>query len=261
MNPETSDARRGAGAEEGPLAKSPPVVVVGGLMSWPRRYREMAKAIAELSGLAVHTVPLTPADWLGTLFLGRTGQLVFEVSTVIDKVLLESESKRVVLVGHSAGGIAAKVSIGGAPPYGGRRYSGHRRVSHLITLGSPHAVRDVWPLAPIHRANELFPGALHDDIGYLSVAGAAVNGEDSKKARRMYERATGETDILGDGIVPVKSALLQGSEQLVLEDLSHDQSGPSKWYGSDIATVARWWPGELTLTREGALRGGAEGTR
>ncbi|WP_119067172.1 esterase/lipase family protein [Rubrobacter indicoceani] len=242
-----------------PLSNRPPVVVVGGFFSWPVHYRKMAAAIGELSGFPVHVVPLTPADWLAALFLGRTGQLVFEVATVIDKVLLDSPADRVILVGHSAGGIASRVCIGGTPPYGGRRYSGHRRVSHLITLGSPHLVGDSWPLGEIHRANELFPGALHENISYLSVAGAAVNGRESRRAARFYGRMTGDSDLPGDGIVPVQSALLPGSEHLVLNDLRHDQNGSHNWYGSDLATVARWWPAGLRGSRASGSPATAKG--
>src|SRR3712207_9357993 len=69
---------------------------------------------------------------------------------------LESNSNKAVLVGYSAGGILARAYVGGDPPYGGRRYSGHRRVSHLITLGTPHNVPNEGALAPIAEVNELF---------------------------------------------------------------------------------------------------------
>ncbi|MCA1688585.1 MAG: hypothetical protein LC714_08355 [Actinobacteria bacterium] len=120
---------------------SGPIVLVGGLASWPWRYREFARILREISDSEVHIAQITPLDWL----IGRIrgyGQLVFALASVVDRALLESDSDKVVLIGHSAGGIACRVYLGGDPPYGGRRYSGHRRVSHLITLGSPHLVAD-----------------------------------------------------------------------------------------------------------------------
>jgi len=150
----------------------------------------------------------------------------------------------VVLVGHSAGGLACRVFIGGDPPYGGRRYSGHRRVSALITLGTPHATPARGPLAaPVSRVNALFPGALHKDSGlrYLSVAGSAVDGTESAGARRRYEGFVEDGRTAGDGVVPVEAALLPGSETLVLEGLHHNRR-LGRWYGSDGETVARWWP-------------------
>jgi pimeloyl-ACP methyl ester carboxylesterase len=222
--------------------QSNPIVLVGGAASWPWRYRQFARILREVSGSEVYVAPITPLDWL----LGRVrgyGQLIFEVASAVDRVLLESDSDKAVLLGHSAGGIACRIYIGGDPPYGGRRYSGHRRVSHLITLGSPHVVADRKSLAAIARVGELFPGALHEPAGlkYLSVAGGAADGETSARARKRYERLVEDGRVAGDGVVPVESALLPGSETLVLDDLYHSQFY-GRWYGSDRETVARWWP-------------------
>jgi pimeloyl-ACP methyl ester carboxylesterase len=218
-----------------------PIVLVGGLASWPGRYRGLARLLREISGSAVYTVPLTPVDWL----LGRLrgyGQLVFAVASVVDKALLESESDKAILVGHSIGGIACRLYLGGDPPFGGRRYSGHRRVRRLITLGTPHLTVEDKSLNLISRVNELFPGALHEPagLGYLSVAGAAADGASSDRVRRRYERFVEDGRVPGDGVVPVESALLPGSETLVLDGIYHN-GFYGRWYGSDGETVERWW--------------------
>ena len=222
-----------------------PIVLVGGLAAWPWRYRVFAQVLREISGSEVQVAPITPLDWLKGRVRGY-GQLVFEVASAVDRALLEVDAERAVLVGHSAGGIACRVYVGGDPPYGGRRYSGHRRVSHLITLGSPHVVADRKSLAPIARVNELFPGALHEPAGmrYLSVAGGAADGKASPRVRKRYERLVEDGKVSGDGVVPVGSALLPGSETLVFDDLYHSQFY-GRWYGSDRETVERWWPEEL----------------
>lgn len=222
-----------------------PIVIVGGLASWPWRYGDLARILREVSGSEVHVARITPLDWLLGRFQGY-GQLVFEVASTVDKALLESESDKAVLVGHSAGGILSRVYIGGDPPYGGRRYSGHRRVSCLITLGTPHVVPDRKGLAPIARVNELFPGTLHEPAGlkYLSVAGAAADGAQSSRVRKRYERLVDDGRVPGDGLVPVSSALLPGSERRVFDDLYHSPRF-GRWYGSDREAVERWWPREL----------------
>ena len=224
-----------------------PIIVVGGVTSRPRNYRDFAGILRELSGSEVYVVPLTPLDWIAGYFRGF-GQLVFEIATVVDQALLESASKKAVLVGHSAGGIACRVYIGGDPPYGGRRYSGHRRVSHLITLGSPHNVAGSGRLTPIQRVNELFPGALHAAAGleYLSVAGSAGDGSDSRKTRKRYERFVENGRVSGDGVVPAEAAWLRGAKHLVLDDVYHNKH-LGHWYGSDRETVEQWWPEELRI--------------
>jgi hypothetical protein len=224
-----------------------PIIVIGGHMSWPIEYRGLARTLAEISGSGVSVVPTTPLDWI----LGRIrgyGQLVFEVASAVDKALLQSDSNQAVLVGHAAGGILARVYVGGDPPYGGRRYSGHRRISHLVTLGTPHNVPDRGSLALIAEVNELFPDALHQGIRYLCVVGAAADGSSSRGIRRRYERFVDDGRVKGDGEVPMESALLPGAEHLVLDELYHGRLRGGlrgRWYGSDRETIGRWWPEEL----------------
>jgi len=222
-----------------------PIVIVGGATWLPGSYRNFASLLREISGSAVHIVPVTPLDWTLGYFRGF-GQLVFEVASAVDRALLESEAKKAVLVGHSVGGLACRVYIGGDPPYGGRRYSGHRRVGTLITLGTPHTVVDRPRLAPINHVNEHFPGALHTDscLHYLSVAGNAADGASSPRARKRYERFVEDGRVAGDGVVPVDAALLPGSESLILDGVHHNRR-LGRWYGSDTETVGRWWPQEL----------------
>src|SRR5918912_2335552 len=184
-----------------------PIVIVGGATWGPGSYRNLARLLHDISGSEVHVAPITPLDWtLG--YLRGFGQLVFEVASTVDRALLESEAKKAVLVGHSAGGLACRVYIGGDPPYGGRRYSGHRRVERLITLGTTHAVAKKERLAPITRVNELFPGALHAETGlrYVSVAGSVADGASSPWARKRYERFVEDGRVAGDGVVPVEAA-------------------------------------------------------
>ena len=224
-----------------------PIIVVGGVTSLPRDYREFAKILRRLSGSEVHVVSLTPIDWLVGWWRGF-GQLVFRIADTVDWALLESESNKAILVGHSAGGVACRVYLGGDPPYGGRRYSGHRRVSHLITLGSPHVVQEGKSLAQIEQVNDLFPGALHKEAGlvYRSVAGNAVGGAGSKKARKRYERMSEDGRVIGDGVTPVDAALLPGSEPVILDGVYHNRH-VGHWYGADRETVRRWWPEELSI--------------
>src|SRR5918993_993455 len=219
-----------------------PIVIVGGATLGARHFRHFAVLVEGVPGSEVHIAPLTPLDWTLGYFRGF-GQLVFEVASTVDRALLESNAKKAVLVGHSAGGLACRVYIGGDPPYGGRRYSGHRRVECLITLGTPHTVADRPRLAPIDHVNELFPGALHVESGlrYVSVAGSAADGASSPRARKRYERFVEDGRVAGDGVVPVDAALLAGSESLILDGVHHNRR-LGRWYGSDTEDAGRWWP-------------------
>jgi hypothetical protein len=116
----------------------------------------------------------------------------------------------------------------------------------LFRSGCPHVVADGRSLAPIAQVNDLFPGALHEPAGlrYISVAGGAADGKTSTRVRKRYERLVDDGRVAGDGVVPVESALLPGSETLVFNDLYHSEFF-GRWYGSDRETVERWWPEEL----------------
>lgn len=70
--------------------------------------------------------------------------------------------------------------------------------------------------------------------------------DSSRRARRRYERLIDDGRVPGDGVVPVQSALLPGSEEIILEEAYH--SGHfARWYGSDHKMVERWWPEELRV--------------
>jgi pimeloyl-ACP methyl ester carboxylesterase len=220
---------------------SEPIVVVGGFMSWPWGYRQLTRSLREVSGRKVYVVPITPLDWVTGAFRGF-GQVVFAVARTVDRALLDTGADKVILVGHSAGGITCRVYIGGELPYGGRRYSGHRRVSRLITLGCPHVVAEKKRLSTIAEINNLFPGALHkpEGVEYLSVVGLAVDGSKSRRARKRYERVAHDGQVPGDGVIPVSAALLPGSETVTLDGVYHHR-GLGRWYGSDPETVGLWW--------------------
>ncbi|TCJ13213.1 hypothetical protein E0L93_15105 [Rubrobacter taiwanensis] len=229
-----------------------PIVLVGGLNTWPFRYRKFARLLEEAAGRRVFVAGINPLDWLWGRISGY-GQLIFQVATAVDRALLEAGAERAVLVGHSAGGIACRVYLGGDPPYGGRRYSGHRRVSHLITLGSPHRVAEKRPLAPILEVDRLFPGCPHEpQIEYVSVAGSAVDGAKSWLARKRYERLVEDGRVPGDGAVPAECAVLPGSRAVVLDDVRHAPISRGKWYGEDRETILRWWPESLLAGEDGA---------
>jgi hypothetical protein len=85
-------------------------------------------------------------------------------------------------------------------------------------------------------------------VRYISVAGAVdldpARAEASDTARRMaptaYRNSSGEPQDRGDGLVPLRSALLEGSEAVVLEGVAHAGAFGPVWFGTP-AVVERWW--------------------
>jgi hypothetical protein len=130
-------------------------------------------------------------------------------------------------------------------PFQGRRYDGKALADTLVMLGSPHTELKATVLRQMVR--QRLPGTpFADKVSYLSVAGDLDLATASPLARRLapaaYRNSTGRADDRGDGLVPVASALLEGSRQLVLPGVAHGGAFGPCWYGSP-EVVERWWGG------------------
>ena len=90
------------------------------------------------------------------------------------------------------------------------------------------------------------PGAAFGDrVAYVSVAGSYLRGDRSGSAserfvHRIYRDICGDGDVWGDGVVPVSSALLPGSQTITLPGVSHYTILGSRWYGSP-EVLSLWW--------------------
>jgi hypothetical protein len=101
-------------------------------------------------------------------------------------------------------------------------------------------------------------------VGYLAVASTAVTGRPDGPAaeRRSWSTYQGllpdptAAESVGDGLIPLGSALLPGAPSLVLTDARHGQWFGRDWYGSD-RPMDRWWPVALE-TWQATLRARAE---
>ena len=76
-------------------------------------------------------------------------------------------------------------------------------------------------------------------------------GSAARVAFTNYQALAGDGGLLGDGVIPVECAHLEGAEQITLEGVLHsiNEAGTTlpteRWYGSE-AVVDRW----LTRTLE-----------
>jgi triacylglycerol lipase len=128
--------------------------------------------------------------------------------------------RRLILVGHSMGGLDAR--------YVASRLDPARRISHVVTIGTPHrgtaiaewALRDrVWLTRLLRLVDR---GALRDlspegaarldeampdrpDVGYLAVAGSYPAQQLAGAFRRLAEQVAGEEGP-NDGVVSLRSA-------------------------------------------------------
>jgi hypothetical protein len=173
-----------------------------------------------------------------------------------------SRGAPVLIVGHSAGGMLARL-LTSPVPFEGRRLNASSRIGEIVTLGTPHVASGGRWGGRIARAVARYlelnvPGACFaPTTGYLSVASRAIAaGEASRDGtgrfvRQLYDGVLpqpGVDPVTGDGLVPTASALLEGANQLVLDDAVHAPARRAPWYGAD-SQLDTWWPIALETWR------------
>ncbi len=224
-------------------ADCPPVVILGGFLATRRHYWEMQPALEKIVRQKVYVVPTTRLDWLLAYRPFGWGRILKKLDRTVRKVLARTGAEKVVLVGHSLGGVMARIYLS-PEPFRGRAYGGKELVRALITLGSPH--RNGRGDTMRHWVEQTYPGAFFEPaVRYVSVAGKArrgdLNGKSlDREAYRSYEYLCGRGAVWGDGRVPVDSALLEGSVPVVLDGVFHSPKRGSPWYGNTWI-VRAWW--------------------
>jgi pimeloyl-ACP methyl ester carboxylesterase len=221
-----------------------PIVILGGFLISPEAYAPMAERLGQLSGQPVRLVPVVKAEWLLTVFAFAWARILDRVATTVAELAQHSPTGRVTLIGHSSGGIMLRLVLDDAP-FQGRRYNAKALVDTLVMLGSPHTALKATVLR--RMVERRLPGSTFADrVRYVSVAGDLDLQTATPMARRLaptaYRNSTGDANDRGDGLVPVASALLEGSTPLVLPGVAHGGAFGKCWYGSP-AVVERWWRG------------------
>ena len=135
-------------------------------------------------------------DWLLAAYRGlgpiltRSGRALLEASRRSDAL---SGGAPVLVIGHSAGGMSARL-LTSPEPFAGRRLNGSSRIGAIVTLGTPHVValpdgsRNRVGAEAAAFANRVMPGpAFARATGYLAVASRKVVG---RRAGSLGERRT-----------------------------------------------------------------------
>jgi PGAP1-like protein len=244
-----------AGKREG---ERPTVLVVGGFATAPANYWPFARRLRAHGAARVDIAPLWPPDWLIGGMLGF-GPLAGRTRRAIGRAHARGGGRPIIIVGHSAGGILARLAM--APvPYRGYRAGGANQVGCLVTLGTPHGLARM-PNRFRHAGHDaaefldrVSPGAFHAPrTAYLTVgasyAAAPLRGVAGWLATEVFSLMLGrEFGTIGDGIVPASAVHLDGALQRTYDDVRHGVIG-APWYG-DEEVIDRWWPDALRLWQE-----------
>jgi pimeloyl-ACP methyl ester carboxylesterase len=231
-------------------------VIIGGYNSaWPA-YLRMARHLEDLTGVPTVGVPLMPWDWWLSTRQGDATRILHKLSGTLSWARRRLGADRFVLVGHSAGGLVARLYPSNRPVWG-KTYHGAGNVAGIVTLGTPHCSTrllgnpekegESWYL--VDEANRTVPGAAYSDqIHYLTVAGRYLYGRTKgsrreRRAHQVYEFFGAQGgDAWGDGVVPVACAQLDGAETVVLEGVAHSARYGRNWYGGFKEIIRSWCP-------------------
>ncbi|CAB9515916.1 PGAP1-like protein [Seminavis robusta] len=187
-----------------------------------------------------------------------------------------NEASRVLVIGHSAGGWLARAGMGGGVWDPDTETKTADRICGLVTVGAIHKppvdVGSCVTRGALAYTDQAYPGAFLKGIGYVSVGGDAIVGDNSKEiepesqadslyatrgegsaarvAFTSYDAVCGTGDVTGDGVVPLEWTALEGAKQLKLDGVLHsiNEAGTTiptdRWYGSE-GVIDRWLPTAL----------------
>jgi hypothetical protein len=220
-----------------------PIVIFGGFLSFPEVYSGMRDTLGQITRQPVWIVEAWTHDWIRSATLEGWARLLRKLEHAVHQAVRHSTTGKVTLIGHSAGGVMSRLYLSPMPLLG-HAYRGLDFVTHLITLGSPHynqngGLRRRWVEGQV-------PGSYFaPQVKYTSVAGKMIRGKRHGSLRerwayRFYKQLCGDGHAWGDGLVPLASQLLSGSQKIVLEGVSHFTGFGGPWYGTE-KVIHRWW--------------------
>jgi pimeloyl-ACP methyl ester carboxylesterase len=245
---------------EGVRPADPTVLVIGGFLSSPPVYGPFHDRLLARGARHVEVAQIWTPDWILSIRRGG-GAIATRAARALLRAVDRAEGVPLLVIGHSTGGVAARI-LTATEPYEGRRFAGARRVGALVSLGSPHI--NAMESDPTRWkgsgsatfANAHVPGAFWAPrVGYVSVASRWMVGYEEgveqdagqRTARRFYEQVLPPPHppaMEGDGAIPVDAALLPGARHLVLDGVAHAPGARHRWYGSDDV-IDSWWPTAL----------------
>ncbi|NEO80203.1 lipase [Moorena sp. SIO4G3] len=219
-----------------------PTVILPGYFASASEYRDLEQSLQQL-GIAATTVPIRQQDWFPTLGGRSVVPILRKIDQAVKQQLEKNNTSQINLIGHSAGGWIARIYLGEKPYtiHGDVTddsvglWNAHSYISTLVTLGTPHLSQERWTKRNLDFVNDNYPGAFHQDVHYICVAGKAIYGKrrlGSWLAYNSYKLTCGEGNCWGDGITPIAAAHLARATNITLDEVFHSPRRKGLWYGS-----------------------------
>ena len=252
--------------------RGPAVLIIGGLLTSWLWYWPLGGRFRDRGASRVTVAPLWLWHWLVAGFVGPA-RSTSVVAAAIDRLAAE-DGRPIIVVGHSGGGILARLALA-KRPFDGARPARRDAVGAVVTLGTPHLATRFGGTIGRHglralrflQAPDQAPGP-SDPWATLSVGGRLPDappsgGSLASRIRRQFSAlcyaallGPGGRGVPGDGLVPLQSALLPQGEQRALEGFAHAPLLGSPWYFSEEG-IDQWWGRAVELWRDAVIGGPA----
>jgi len=192
--------------------------------------------------------------WTGTLRPRPTVDWYLQKIESAVAAAKENKGAPITILAHSAGGWLGRLFLLDFDRSG---------IDRFISLGSPHVAPPPGVIDQtrgiLSYISQTCPGAHHDDIEYVTVAGryirgAPIRGPGGWQARIVgagYQQVCGEAAVWGDGVVPIPAAHLEGALQLTLDGVYHSPLGSEE--GSEASDAFEVNSGKV-LTEAAAVK-------
>jgi len=188
-------------------------------------------------------VDVTRKDWLKSNSAQGWVDILKKVKDTITIALKANKSNKIDLIGHSSGGVMLRLYLSDEL-FNNEIFNGRSITKNLITLGSPHQAINATSLRKF--VDEKYPGNFFKNINYVSIGGKVkINSKKTSFitkliARGSYKSISGDKNANGDGLVPLSSSLLKGSQQIILPETVHGGFFGKEWYCTP-SKVKEWW--------------------
>ena len=239
------------------------MLLVGGLLTSPVWYWPLRSHFVRRGAARFEVAPVWLFHWLGAGLIGPE----WSTSIVADAIerLYDQDGRPILVVGHSGGGILARLALS-RRPFGKARRARPEAAAAIVTLGSPHLATHFGGTIGRHGLRALrFLAEEADSPGLpdpwtLVTIGAHVTDYSGPLARLRREFTAACYRALlgrqgrgehGDGMVPLRCSLMADRDHLQLEGFAHAPFLGAPWYFSERA-MDRWWETALAAWTRGA---------
>ena len=220
-----------------------PIILLGGFLIPTEAYQNIKRTIEDVFDREIHILDITRKEWLKTNSIKGWGEIMNKIEAKTLNIFDKSKGKKIDFIGHSSGGMILRLYLSDEI-INGKIYNGKLTAKNLITLGTPHQAIRATKLRKF--VNQKYPGNFFKEINYVSIGGKVTINSDQTTfltkflGKRFYKSISGSINEEGDGLVPLSSSILKGSQAIIIPNTAHSSIFGRNWYGT-TQNIKEWF--------------------